>query len=76
MDQCVNLTPARYSNAQFHRFNIYIDQKLYMWCPDKYFKLFFCSPNLFIYSKRIRERSKRPEITGIDYKQKKVQSFE
>ena len=37
---------------------------------------YFFSPNVFIYLRRIRERSKRPEITGIDYKQKKVQRYE
>ena len=54
----------------------YIDQKLDMWCPDNYFKLNFDLSNLFIYLRRIRERSKRPEITGINDKQKKVQRYE
>ena len=71
-----NILTAKYSNALFRRNNIYIDQKLDMRCPDKNFTPYFRLSNLFIYLRMIRERSQRPEITCINYQQKKVQRYE
>ena len=72
----LSILTAKYSNALFRRNNIYIDQKLDMWCPDMNFTPYCRLSNLFIHLRRIRERSKRPEITGINDKQKKVQRYE